>query len=48
MSLANSFGFRNFGRVTANANTVTLENEQDATDKVSLLTGRQIVPTGGG
>ena len=36
------------GTITANANTVTLENEQDATDKVSLLTGRQIVPTGGG
>ena len=32
--------------LTPNNFTTTLENEQDATDGVSLFTGRQIVPTG--
>ena len=35
------------GTISANSSTVTLENEQDATDKVSLLTGRQAFSTGG-
>ena len=33
------------GTITANSSTVTLENEQDATDAVSLLTARQAFPT---